>query len=1009
MNDWELLQGWARERSDAAFGELVRRYLNLVYNSALRRVGEPELARDISQAVFLALAQKAHQLNPKVILSGWLFRTTGFVAARAVRSEVRRKRWEMEASSMNPTSTTNPAENWSAIQGHLDGALQSLSARDRDALLVRFFEQQPLRVVAERFGISEHAAKKRVSRATEKLRSILGRGGVALSATAVADLLLNIPTQAAPADLPELIAHSAINGAVTQSVATLSASAARDWFLAKCRQCIPISIGGLLLLTSGVMWWRGQSKGRSDSLLAENGGALAAGSTVPVQANSARDAVPKPGISKIYLAVKSADGEPLRAAIRAGGVRMRSANPPAQELTTDENGLVEIAVDGRDIDSVHVAVAAPGYVPVSLTWKKHEFVAESLFYTAKLQRGLTLEGVVQTEDGTPVPNAFVSFNNPGSDLGQRQNISFNNRLTALRTDEQGRFRSTQLPVPVGDQAMSYSVEHDQYVRVTVPLNNLEALRTNHIVTLKPGVKVRGLVVNANHQPIPGAKLTEAHQFGEPRRSAQSDASGAFEIGPFVPGEVLLAAAAEGYEENTRRIDVSAATTNLVLQLSIDTGEKSGWERGMDAGATVRVSGKVMDEKSGEPIPVFRVRLNEHRGSSLSYLGEGHTGQFDWPVFMAFFSEFSLEVDADGYQAAKTEVRPVRSGAQNFEVKLHQSYDLAGIVVSPDGEPVSSAFVGLNGDSFGCLLLEGCKPFAAYSSLQTVTDANGRFSFKPKAGAESVLVVHELGCVQVSVNDLQKRPIILQPWGSIEGTLIVQGEPRPDQAITLTATYDDDPASIDLQCNTTTDSEGRFRFPKVAAGNVLVARLFNFNRDKIGAIGCSHHKRVVVPPGGVAEVRIGGDGVTVTGKLALSQPLAEHNWRDDLQCITQKEAAPPKSPAWNHENMHATHKQFSRYSATVRKYFLEIAPDGLFRVEDVAPGEYTLELQIAEPFDTARAAADPADPNPLRRRPLVKSSFPITVPESSSTVDVGLFTIPLEIDTVARIKDQSRIH
>src|SRR3954468_2752651 len=203
MNDWELLQKWVQQRSDAAFGELVNRHLNLVYASALRQVREPELARDVSQAVFLALAQKAHRLSSKVILSGWLFRTTGFVAARAVRSEMRRKRWETEASSMNPliTDSMNPAETWPVVQNHLDSALQSLSAQDRDALLVRFFEQQPLRSVAERFGITEEAAKKRVSRAVEKLRSILIRRGVTLTSAAVGTLLMSVPSEAAPAGL----------------------------------------------------------------------------------------------------------------------------------------------------------------------------------------------------------------------------------------------------------------------------------------------------------------------------------------------------------------------------------------------------------------------------------------------------------------------------------------------------------------------------------------------------------------------------------------------------------------------------------------------------------------------------------------------------------------------------------------------------------------------------------------------------------------------------------------
>ena len=61
MSDWELVQEYAKSRSEQAFAELVRRHLAWVYSVALRRTGRPELAEEVAQSVFILLARKAGQ------------------------------------------------------------------------------------------------------------------------------------------------------------------------------------------------------------------------------------------------------------------------------------------------------------------------------------------------------------------------------------------------------------------------------------------------------------------------------------------------------------------------------------------------------------------------------------------------------------------------------------------------------------------------------------------------------------------------------------------------------------------------------------------------------------------------------------------------------------------------------------------------------------------------------------------------------------------------------------
>lgn len=106
----ELLADYSRSGSDAAFRELVTRYVDLVYSTALRLVdGDSHQAEDVAQTVFVALARTARTLPHDVKLGGWLHRHTCFVAASLMRGERRRLAREKQALEMNSLhSETNP-------------------------------------------------------------------------------------------------------------------------------------------------------------------------------------------------------------------------------------------------------------------------------------------------------------------------------------------------------------------------------------------------------------------------------------------------------------------------------------------------------------------------------------------------------------------------------------------------------------------------------------------------------------------------------------------------------------------------------------------------------------------------------------------------------------------------------------------------------------------------------------------------------------------------------------
>ena len=200
MEDIELLREYAEHRSQQAFAELVDRRMNLVYATALRKVGDADLAKDVAQMVFLDLARKAKQLRRETVLTGWLYRSTHYAAANVLRAERRRHKRETTAMQLMELNSDGQSV-WREVAPLLDEAMRRLSRTDQDALLLRYFEGKSCREVGQALGMSDDALQKRVARALEKLRSFFARKGVKVSVAALVPALAANAVQAAPAGL----------------------------------------------------------------------------------------------------------------------------------------------------------------------------------------------------------------------------------------------------------------------------------------------------------------------------------------------------------------------------------------------------------------------------------------------------------------------------------------------------------------------------------------------------------------------------------------------------------------------------------------------------------------------------------------------------------------------------------------------------------------------------------------------------------------------------------------
>lgn len=261
--DFELLCEFVRKGDQTAFADLVRRHLDLVYATALRKVEDAGAAQEVAQNVFSALARKAWRFAADDSLPAWLYKTTLLEAREWLRGELRRRRREQTAADLGTTMKT-PDEHtaFRALIPLLDEALLSLREKDRTALLLRFYESQSLREVGVALGTSEDTAQKRVAGALEKLSQFFHRRGFKTATAAVAGAALQHTASSASAATATLVANAALQSA-PPALAGFSALLARVASLTKVQAAAICVVVTALPIT----WQWNQHRQSSQKLL----------------------------------------------------------------------------------------------------------------------------------------------------------------------------------------------------------------------------------------------------------------------------------------------------------------------------------------------------------------------------------------------------------------------------------------------------------------------------------------------------------------------------------------------------------------------------------------------------------------------------------------------------------------------------------------------------------------------------------------------------------------------
>ena len=1058
MNDWSLLQDYISHRSNTAFAELVRRHIGMVYGTALRQVRDPHGAQDVTQAVFILLAQKSSSLSSGVVLGGWLYRTASLLSLKYLRDEQRRHAREKEVAAMPIANDDSDAQLWAEIAPHLDDALAQLSPADRDGIVLRFLQQRSFREVADTLRISEDAAKKRVTRALEKLRSKIASRSITVSSVALAAVLGNKSFATVPTALESLCLSNALgNGPLTSStVETLL----KDFVVPGTHTAVKWAVGVAALLVGSFVGIQ-QFSNPAEPANAANvpseqtvSAATPVAELIPAGLASADEA----RTGSLALRVERAsDGGPLPEA----DVRTVFYGSPSRvsTLRTDSEGVARIEYPpATTFQGMAIWIAANGHVPLSVSWRREEVDNLPRNYTIRLAEGHRLFGRVVDEQGNGVAGAKLSFKGEGIEWNRRESISYVNESVKPVTDANGFWEGNFFPAHL--EWIAGVIEHPDYADTTFSKQIKVSNAQSAVFVLQRGVSVSGLVTDPEGNAIPDASVELQDLSGwRDQRKATADGAGQFKIDRVAEGKFALRVSATDYKKESMVMQLAKSATNLTVKLKpvpilgnatlrgrlltaegrpatpgsvnlystnaarswsadVNSDGRFEWNKApegtlrlnvgafghepmvvhlaadgaeheirLSAKPTMKLSGKVVDADTGDLVANAKLMLESAPGFTdrgrPEWLGEAYDGTFNFTVEPSqiapqngpgFFphqrhkvsTNALLYVEAPGYRRKAFEL-PRHTNDLDVTVELQAGGAVEGQVLFGNQQPAAGAVLAFGTKTVRAHMDQPgvfAKSHEPNLAARATAGADGTFNLgELPFNATRVLAVHEHGWANVAVESLPSDPIVLQPWGRVEGFTRIPPQPGEKLQISIQG-QSMGPETMSYNFYVDPDVKGRFVSDKIPAGPARVALMHRGN--DIGV--WSHLNDITVRAGQSTQAILGENGVLITGRIQLPKSRSDIDWARSPQHMNLKQPPGPAS-----------------FEMPSQSYGFFCQPDGTFSIDAVLPGEYRLSLSL----NSKNEAVD--DISNVREETLGQLMKDVTV--GSEDLDLG--TIMLE--------------
>lgn len=640
--------------------------------------------------------------------------------------------------------------------------------------------------------------------------------------------------------------------------------------------------------------------------------------------------------------------------------------PP--DLQTVE--IIFIRPDG----SIAKFSTAPGvdninhFTPVSLD----DLLARKAEFT--LPDGLTVRGLVVDETGKPLPGVLIK---EGYGHG---NIE---RVSEFSTDANGRFeRHNRAP-----RQWIYTGSAPGRATASV-IAQVETGMPEVRLVLPPAKPLHLRLVDKEGHPAAGATLRLESYRNEGQLldwSATTDTEGrvVWTNAPTAPFYFY----AHNSQGAFRKFKATADGQEHVLVL-----ERSG------GNATIHL--KAVDAGTHTPIKIKTVYRELNGGNGFKKIAEPDASEYqtelkegDWMVGMG--TEYKFKVEAEGYEPVETEYTDLAEGDQQLELEMRPGGPVSGVALLPNGQPAEGARVWVRSSRNGVSLF--CNQPGRYYGEQlakTQVEADGKFQLPIVPEDPPVIFTHKDGVLETKVSELKKNPHVqLQPWGKVEGRLLVAGEPKGRVTLGLGTLLWSPDLGLQVIYNTTTDPDGSFTFTDVPPGEYKLYRQLSSRMNR--AITEDHAMPIVVKAGEVSKVEYRGTGRPVIGQAMPDKPELSVDWLNDDHVLVLKQ---PAIPPVNREDF-ATFKAFLEANKTAyktpawrqqtrdaRTYLLVFERDGSFRAEDIPPGTYELRIRVTKPGVNTMFVRPEDDMASLTRE--------VIVPAGKGPFDLGRLTVPV---------------
>jgi sugar lactone lactonase YvrE/peroxiredoxin/uncharacterized GH25 family protein len=618
------------------------------------------------------------------------------------------------------------------------------------------------------------------------------------------------------------------------------------------------------------------------------------------------------------------------------------------EVKTDAAGRWRCDVVPAKFDEIWIRLAHPDFISDKMYGTTPRPPIERLRDMTGvmiMKKGITIAGRVVDANGEPIKGAAVT-------LGSSRCSSGNPRTNTV-IDGGFEFRNIQPGVEV------FTVQKSGYAPDLKEITVYKEMKPIDF-RLELGHTIKGRIVDTNGNPISGAFVAadtwRGHRSIDWR--VNTDANGRFYWKDAPNDEVLFDMGRDGYMY-VRGYAMIPADSGYVIKMSPE----------------LKISGKVVDANTGEPIKQFKIIPGIDWGTGQPvYWERQNTKTFEDGKHETTFDEprngHLIRVEAEGYKPGISRHFDSNEGQVTFDFKLFRGTGPGGIVKLPDGSPAVGAEVILCTKSQNAYIQNG-RIAQREDSVVVGTDSEGRFSLPPQDERYLLAALHDKGCAEVTAEQFEKSSsITLQPWGRLEGTLRIGAKPGVNESVVLSyfydRPYDPNEPTVSYSCHATTDGNGYFVFERLKEGRCEVGPTIkisypNGSWTEKYTVGV----QVKIKASETATVSIGGRGQPVVGKVTApsdcNQPIdwlyaeafirtkmPEYPYPDNYDEMTIEERR-AWFEQWKDSNegkmfMETHPKEHKEF----RSYGVKFENDGSFRVEDVPEGKYDLSIIIYEP-------------------------------------------------------------